>query len=210
MKPDEPRQKVGYARVSTTEQNLDMQVAALIKAGVPEDMIFTDKMSGASNKRPGLKAALKLAQHTQTDLVVWKLDRLGRTLLGIMEIMQLMDRRSVRLVSITEGFDMGTPFGKAMVGFLAVFAELERNLIRERTIAGLKRAKEKGVIVGRRETMTPERVARATEMISSGSTRAEILAEMQSMEGPAIARSRVQRWCKDYLELNPEDPTDDR
>ena len=110
---EESRKKVGYARVSTVEQNLDMQTAALIKAGVAEDLIFTDKMSGGSMSRPGLTAALKVAQHLNTEFVVWKLDRLGRTMLGIIEIMQLFEKRGVRLVSLSEGFDLGTPFGKA-------------------------------------------------------------------------------------------------
>lgn len=210
MAAESEKAKIGYARVSTTDQNLDMQVEALKRYGVHPDFIFTDTMSGGSMKRPGLKAALRIAQHMDTEFVVWKLDRLGRTMLGIIEVMKLFEDRGVRLVSITEGFDLGTPFGKAMVGMLAVFAEMERDLIRERTMAGLARARERGEVAGRPNAMTPERVEKAKAMLAQGSTPMQILGELREIKGPGISRARVYQWVKDMREIDPEDETDDR
>lgn len=203
---------VGYARVSTVDQNLDMQIEALVRHGVERDMIFTDKLSGASmSKRSGLKAGLQLAMAMRAEFVVWKLDRLGRTTIGVMETLQLFKEADVRLVSLTEGFDMGTPFGKAMVGFLAIFAEMERDLISERTKAGLARARERGAIVGRKNAMTEDRVEKTKEMLATGEPVSAILPVLKDMEGPSIGRSRLFDWVKDYrLTEEPSDPTDDR
>lgn len=204
--------KIGYARVSTSEQNLDMQVEALTQYGVPEGLIFTDKMSGATDKRPGFIRALKTAQHEDTEFVVWKLDRLGRTVMGIIETLQLLDKRGVHLVSLTERVDLGTPFGKAIVGFLAVFAELERNLIRERTLAGIRRAKERGEPHGRPTAMTQERIKVATQMLAERMhLQNDILPAMKEISGPPISRSVLYAWAKDQRRLMPlEDETDDR
>jgi len=208
---NEPR-KIGYARVSTSEQNLDMQIEALKKYGVREDLIFTDKMSGAIDKRPGFIGALKFAQREGTEFVVWKLDRLGRTVMGIIETLQLLDKRGVHLVSLTERVDLGTPFGKAIVGFLAVFAELERNLIRERTLAGIRRAKESGEPHGRPKAMTEERIRIATQMLAEGKhLQNAILPAMKKISGPPVSRSVLYAWAKDQRRLLPlEDETDDR
>jgi DNA invertase Pin-like site-specific DNA recombinase len=161
---------------------------------------------------PGFVSALKAAQYPGTGLVVWKLDRLGRTVLGIIETLQLLERRGVRLFSLTERMDLSTPFGKAMVGFLAVFAELERNLIRERTTAGLVRAKERGDPHGRPSVMTAERIEMAKAMLADGKhILHEILPVLQSMDGPKITRSPLSAWTKIYKRLVPlADETDDR
>lgn len=122
--------RIGYARVSTQDQSVDMQVAAMERYGVKPACIFTDTLSGAHAQRPGFIEAIRAAQQPGSEFVVWKLDRLGRTVTGVIDTMQLLDSRGVRVYSLTERLDLGTPFGKAMVGFLAVFSELERNLIR--------------------------------------------------------------------------------
>lgn len=208
----ENTRKIGYARVSTAEQNLDMQVAALKRYGVPEDLIFTDKMSGSSSKRPGFMSALKAAQYPGMELVVWKLDRLGRTVMGIIETLQLVDERDVHLVSLMERIDLGTPIGKAMVTLLAVFAQLERDMIRQRTMEGMKRAKERGGAHGRPATMTPERIEVAKLMLSEDKhILHEILPALQALAGPKITRSPLYAWTKDYKRMMPlEDETDDR
>lgn len=194
--------RLGYCRVSTAEQSLDMQVAAMIRYGVPEGLIFTDKMSGATSKRPGLIRALQLAQIPGTEFVVWKLDRLGRTVMGIIETLQLFERRGIVLYSLTERMDLSTPFGKAMIGFLAVFAELERNLIRERTNAGLKRAKERGDPHGRPAVMTAERIEVATRMLAERRhIEREILPALKLLDGPAITRSPLYAWTKHQKRL---------
>jgi len=204
--------KIGYCRVSTAEQNLDMQIEAMVRYGVPGEMIFTDKLSGAKSDRPGLTRALKTAQFAGTELVVWKLDRLGRTVMGIIETMQLLEGRGVTLFSLTERMDLSTPFGKAMLGFLAVFAELERNLIRERTMAGLKRAKERGDPHGRPAVMTAERIEVATRMLADHRhIEREILPVLQGLEGPSITRSPLYAWTKQQKRLmKPKVETDDR
>lgn len=203
--------KIGYARVSTIEQNLDMQIAALEKYGIPRNLIFTDRMSGASSKRPGFAKALKMARHEGTEFVVWKLDRLGRTVMGIIETMQRFEEDGVRLVSITDKFDLGTPMGRAMLQLLAVFAELERDLIRERTIAGIERARERGENPGRPNAMTEERVALARQMLIEGKHIVkEILPAVKKLPGPPIAKATLYAWTKDNKRLiEPEDDTDD-
>lgn len=196
--------KIGYCRVSTADQNLDMQIEAMKKYGVPEELIFTDKLSGAHTKRPGFIRALRLARHPDTEFVAWKLDRLGRSVLGIIETMQLLERRGVKLFSLTERMDLSTPFGKAMVGFLAVFAELERNLIRERTLSGIRRAKERGDAHGRPIVMTEPRIVLATQMLADGKhIEADILPELKRIKGPSISRAALYVWTRNQKRLMP-------
>ncbi|MCD1642575.1 recombinase family protein [Aurantimonas coralicida] len=200
---NKPTRKVGYARVSTADQNPDMQIDALKKYGVPEDLIFVDRMSGASMKRPEFLKALTVAQHEGTEFVVWKLDRLGRTIRGIIDTMQLLDGRKVHLVSLTERFDLGTAFGRAILHFLAVFAELERDMIRERTMAGLKRAKERGGAHGRPRSMTPERAAKADAMLRDGHRGATVWREVKAMPGPGLSRAAYYAWQQLWDVENP-------
>ena len=190
--------KVGYARVSTIEQNLDMQITALKQYGVKDEMIFTDKMSGAKTNRPGLDAAILAASKSGGEFVVWKLDRLGRTLLGIIGAMQVFEANNVLLISLTERFDLATPMGKGMFHIMAALAQMERDLIRERTIAGLKAARERGALHGRPQAMTPERVAKATELTMAGVSATQIIPALKAMPGPKIGRSRVYQWVKDF------------
>lgn len=204
------RPKVGYARVSTSEQNLENQIEALEHFGVDADLIYTDKMTGGTMKRPGLAKAIKMARMLQADFCVWKLDRLGRTTMGILSTVEFFEEQGVTLVSVTEPLDLSTPTGKLLVTQLASFAELERNLIQERTMRGLERARAEGRIPGRPESMTDERKARAIEMLKAGESTKAILAELKTMDGPTIGRTKVYNWVKDYRMLHPEDPTDDR
>lgn len=206
---NKPVRKIGYARVSTADQNPDMQIDALKKYGVPEDMIFVDRMSGASMKRPEFTKALKLARHEGTEFVVWKLDRLGRTIRGIIDTMQLIDERGVHMVSLTERFDISTPFGRAILHFLAVFAQLERDLIRERTMAGLKRAKERGGAHGRPKSMTPEREAKADKMLRDGERGATVWREVKAMPGPGLSRAAYYAWQQLWDVENPADDIED-
>lgn len=184
----------------------------MVRYGVPEQLVFTDKLSGATSKRPGLIQALQLAQIPGTEFVVWKIDRLGRTVLGIIETLQLLERRGVQPYSLTERMDLSTPFGKAMIQFLAVFAELERNLIRERTMAGLRRAKERGDPHGRPAVMTAERVTLATQMLADRKhIEREILPALKELPGPAITRSPLYAWTKMQKRLLvPAHSTEDR
>lgn len=189
-----PVRKIGYARVSTSDQNPDMQIAALKNYGVPEELIFVDKASGGTMKRPMFIRAMKTCQHEGSEFIVWKLDRLGRTLGGILETLEVLTDRGVEFVSLTERIDTKGPMGKAMVRLLAVFAELERDLIRERTKAGIARARERGERGGRPVAMTPERIAKAEEMLTAGERGNTVWKAMQQIDGPKISRAAYYAW----------------
>lgn len=200
-----PVRKIGYARVSTSDQNPDMQIAALKNYGVPEELIFVDKASGGTMKRPMFIRAMKTCQHEGSEFVVWKLDRLGRTLGGILETLEVLTDRGVEFVSLTERIDTKGPMGKAMIRLLAVFAELERDLIRERTKAGIARARERGERGGRPVAMTPERIAKAEEMLAAGERGNAVWRAMREIEGPTISRAAYYSWQKvwDVENRNP-------
>lgn len=196
---------IGYARVSTQDQSVDMQVAAMERYGVKSACIFTDTLSGAHAQRPGFIEAIRAAQQPGSEFVVWKLDRLGRTVTGVIDTMQLLDSRGVRVYSLTERLDLGTPFGKAMVGFLAVFAELERNLIRERTLAGLRRAKERGGAHGRPVVMTAPRIQLAMQMVDERrNVVGEIWPALLEIDGAPLSKSALYSWIRDYKQQERE------
>lgn len=139
---------VGYARVSTDEQNLDMQLNELAKFGVLPDDMFSEHVSATSKKRPALANALRQCR-TGDVFVVWRLDRVARSLKQLLDIMQELTDRGVGFVSLTERVDTTTAIGRLYVQLAGAFAEFERQLIVERTRAGVKRAKERGVRFGR-------------------------------------------------------------
>ena len=128
-------QRIGYTRVSTVSQTLDQQNAALEAAGVTKT--FSDTMSGARDDRPGLAALMEYVREGDT-VVVWKLDRLGRNTLHILETVKALTGLGVTLVSVTDGIDSSTAAGRMMIGVLGSLAEYERELTKERT--ALKRA----------------------------------------------------------------------
>ena len=138
--------RVGYARVSTTEQNLDLQTDALHAAGC--EHLFTDTISGTRVDRPGLAAALGECRTGDT-LVVWKLDRLGRSLPHLVETVRALGVRGVGFKSLQENIDTTTSGGKLIFHIFASLAEFERDLIRERTTAGLAAARARGRKGGR-------------------------------------------------------------
>ncbi len=139
---------IGYARVSKNEQNLDLQRDALIKAGCNEKNIFTDKITGTKAERRGLAQALSHLRAGDT-LVVWRLDRLGRSLKHLIETVTKLQGRGVAFKSITENIDTSTATGQLVFHIFGALAEFERNLIRERTIAGLEAARARGRLGGR-------------------------------------------------------------
>ncbi len=146
------RHKLGYARVSTADQNPDLQIKALERAGVDPRDIFWEQGSGMSTtKRREFQAMMKDVQRGDI-VVVWKLDRLGRTAQQLYDTFQRITAKGADIEVITQpGMDTKTPMGRAMFGMLAVFAEFERDMIHERTMAGLKLAREKGRTGGRRQ-----------------------------------------------------------
>lgn len=140
--------KIGYARVSTDDQNLDLQRDALGGAGC--ERLFTDTMSGAKADRPGLTAALEFARSGDV-LIVWRLDRLGRSLPDLVRLVGELDAKGVGFESLSEKIDATTAAGRLVFHVFAALAEFERNLIRERTHAGLAAARARGRKGGRRE-----------------------------------------------------------
>lgn len=159
---------IGYARVSTSDQNLDLQMDALRREGVAEGRIYTDKASGGpGTARPGFAAAQRACRRGDT-LVVWKLDRLGRSLLEVLEVCQRLEKKGAGLRVITDKIDTSTAMGRFVLHILAALAEMERGLIVERTKAGLAAAKARGRVGGRRRTVTPEQEAQAIAMLRAG------------------------------------------
>jgi len=136
----------GYARVSTEDQDMGLQIAAFEKYGV--DHMFSESASGKNMNRKRLQDLLKVMRDGDT-LVVWKIDRLGRSLMGVLGVIAELRKRSIEFVSITEQFDTTTPMGNAMMQIALVFAELEREMISERTKAGMAAAKMRGKKAGR-------------------------------------------------------------
>jgi len=147
-------QRVGYARVSTAEQSLDLQLDALEKSGC--DRIFQDVMSGGKDVRPGLTDCLSYLREGDT-LVVYKLDRLGRSIRHLVTTVDDLSRRGVKFESLQERID-DSPTGRLLLGMFSTIAEFERNLIRERTIAGLASARARGRRGGRPKALTKAKI----------------------------------------------------
>lgn len=164
--------KIGYTRVSTVAQTLEQQNDALAAAGVTKT--FSDVMSGARDDRPGLTALLDYVREGDT-VVVWKLDRLGRNTLHILEVVKALTERGVRLVSTTDGIDSSTAAGRMVIGVLASMAEFERELTIERTALKRVAAKMNGTKFGRpRKVDDAEHIATAKRMKVDGHTGKDI------------------------------------
>lgn len=152
---------IGYARVSTWDQNLDLQLDALKAAGA--EKVFTDHASGSKTSRPGLDECLAYLRPDDV-LVIWKLDRLGRSSQHLVNLMADFAERGVGFVILTLGVDTRTPTGKLMMTFFAGWAEFERDLIVERTKAGLEAARARGRVGGRKPALTDAQAQTAREM----------------------------------------------
>jgi DNA invertase Pin-like site-specific DNA recombinase len=158
--------KYGYARVSTEDQNPALQLAALQRAGCKT--VFKDEgLSGMTTKRPALLRCLKRLESGDT-LIVWKLDRLGRSLRDLITLLDDLRARGVKFRSLTESIDTETPTGRALWQMIGVLAELERSLISERTRAGVKAAKARGVKFGRKPKLTSQQISHARKLIEQG------------------------------------------
>ena len=145
---------IGYARVSTADQNLEMQIEALKRYGVLEEHIYSESMSGVKKNRPALAAALRQLREGDT-LVVWKLDRIARSINNLLDIMKDLEDKGIKFRSITEGVETETPTGKMILIVMGALAQFERDLIVERTRAGVAAAKERGVKFGREYKLNP-------------------------------------------------------
>jgi DNA invertase Pin-like site-specific DNA recombinase len=158
---------IGYARVSTNEQNLDLQRDALKKAGC--EQIYTDNVSGTKAERKGLTEALSHLREGDT-LVVWRLDRLGRSLRHLIDTVTEFQTRGIGFKSVTESIDTTTSGGKLIFHIFGALAEFEREIIRERTNAGLSAARQRGRKGGRRTKLTPKQLQIARELYESKQT----------------------------------------
>jgi len=156
---------IGYARVSTLEQEAALQLDALEAAGC--ERIYTDRSSGALAERPDLARAVDHLRDGDT-LVVWRLDRLGRSLRHLVETVGALEERGIGFRSLTESIDTTTPGGRLVFHVFAALAEFERDLIRERTHAGLAAARARGRRGGRRPVMSAEKLEVARTMYKSG------------------------------------------
>ncbi|WP_375382977.1 recombinase family protein [uncultured Sphingomonas sp.] len=162
---------IGYARVSTADQDLSMQLHALQEAGC--EKTFSDKASGAKVDRVGLTDALSHARAGDM-LVVWKLDRLGRTMKGLVDLAADLAERKVGLRSLTDGIDTSGTAGKLVFHIMAAMAEMERDLTRERTNAALALARAQGRVGGREPVMTPKKLDAARKLLASGTRPREV------------------------------------
>ncbi|MFT4012765.1 MAG: recombinase family protein [Paracoccus sp. (in: a-proteobacteria)] len=169
--------KVGYARVSTEEQNLDLQRAALRLAGCR--MVFEDHaVSGATHERPGLAQAMDVLGPGDV-LVVWKLDRLSRSLAHLVKIIDELGRCGIGFASLTESIDTTSPGGRFLFHIMAALAEFERALIAERTRAGMVAARERGKTLGRPRKLSDTAVAQARLAVAeTGKPVARVASEM--------------------------------
>lgn len=166
---------IGYMRVSTDSerQTTNLQKDALLKSGVDPRHIFEDKISGAKDKRIGLEKALEFLQPGDC-LVVWKLDRLGRSLSHLLSIIKDLHKRGVAFKSLTEQMDTTTSHGELLFNIFGSLAQYERALIKERVIAGLEAAKRRGRIGGRPRSISEEKMEAILEDLKAGTSKAAV------------------------------------
>ena len=179
---------IGYARVSTSDQTLDLQKDALEKAGC--ERIFTDTASGAKAERKGLDEALSHIREGDS-LVVWRLDRLGRSLPHLIETITGLNNRQIGFKSITEAIDTTTSGGKLIFHIFGALAEFERDIIRERTQAGLSAARARGRLGGRPKALTGRKAAIAKELYNNGKSTVDAICRTLN-----ISRATFYRYIK--------------
>ncbi|WP_010110092.1 recombinase family protein [Verminephrobacter aporrectodeae] len=156
---------IGYARVSTQDQILDLQIEALKKAGCKK--VFDDKISDSRAEQPGLAKALEMLREGDT-LVVWKLDRLGRSVKNLLDFVTGLSMQKVQFKSLSDAIDTGTPSGRFFFHVMASLAEMERELTVERTRAGLEVARRLGRTGGRKRQMTDSKIESAKKLLANG------------------------------------------
>jgi DNA invertase Pin-like site-specific DNA recombinase len=176
---------IGYARVSTQDQNPELQLDALQAAGC--EKIFVEKASGAQRERPELKAALAYMRAGDT-LVVWKLDRLARSLKQLIETIEGMEEREIGFRSVTEAIDTTTSGGRLTFHIFAALAEFERSIIRERTRSGLESARKRGRLGGRPPALSPQDLQAAKALLSNPKITVEEVAKRLNVAPSTLYR----------------------
>lgn len=178
-------QRIGYARVSTDDQNLDLQFDALQRAGIHDDRVYSDTASGKDAERKELAACIKALREGDT-LVVWRLDRLGRSLPDLVRIVGELEQKGVSLESLTEKIETGSAAGKLVFHVFAALAEFERNLIRERTRAGLEAARARGRSGGRKPKLTEVQIKEINTMVDAQKLSIGRIAELYGVSRTTI------------------------
>jgi len=176
---------IGYARVSISDQSLDLQKDALIKIGC--EKIYEDKISGTSKSRPGLDKTLEMLRAGDT-LVVWKLDRLGRSVKNLISLISDLNSRNIHFKSITDSIDTSTTSGRFFFHIMASLSEMERELIVERTKAGLEAAKKLGRVGGRKRKMTDSKINSAKKLLASGVVPKDVAQNL------GVSLATLYRW----------------
>lgn len=174
---------IGYARVSTDDQNLDLQNDALTQAGC--ERIYRDKASGAKAERPGLKRAFDDIRTGDT-LVVWRLDRLGRSLKDLIARAEILEHKGAGLKSLQEAIDTESSGGRLVFHMFGALAEFERNLVRERTQAGLIAARSRGRLGGRRKTLSTEKRRHVVELYRSRAHTVQEICRLMGISKPTL------------------------
>lgn len=177
--------RIGYARVSTSDQNLSLQIDSLEQVGCKK--IFEDKISGAKDDRPGLNQAIEMLREGDT-LVVWKLDRLGRSLKSLITLIGELEERGVNFKSVTDSIDTSTPAGRFFFHMIASLAQMERELIAERTRAGLEAARRQGRFGGRKPVMTESKLKVARKLLKSGELPKDVARDL------GVSLATLYRW----------------
>jgi DNA invertase Pin-like site-specific DNA recombinase len=178
--------KIGYARVSTNEQHLDLQLKALEADDC--ELVFTDQgISGSTFDRPGLTEALDAVQSGDM-LIVWRLDRLGRSLIDLIQVINDLGKREVEFRSLNEAIDTSTSGGRLTFHIMAAMAEFERSIISERTKAGMSVARSRGSFIGRPPALTPNQILEARDAIASEKISIVDLAERYKVHPRTLVR----------------------
>lgn len=186
---------IGYARVSTQEQNLDAQLDALKSANC--EQVFQEKFTGKQRERPELNICIRTLREGDV-LVVWKLDRLARSLKDLVEIISQLDERKVGFKSLTEAIDTTSAGGRLIFHIFGALAEFEHNLIRERTLAGLAAARARGRKGGRKPSMSEHDVKKAAAMLKDPQITKTEVAEHFKVSRLTLNKS-LKRWGFDGL-----------
>ena len=187
---------IGYARVSTEEQNLDLQIDALVKAGVEPTHIYREKISSRRKKRPELEHALKALRLGDT-LVVWRLDRIGRSVIDLAQIAQDLNYQGIELRSLTEQLDTHTAGGRLIFNVFSAVAQFERDIISERTKAGLAAARKRGTFrPGKKKALKPKEARAMFVMYDSHEFTVAEICQKFGIKKSAFYRYREHR--EDY------------
>lgn len=177
--------QVGYARVSTKAQNLDLQREAIAQAGC--DKIYEDKASGTKASRKGLDLALEVLREGDS-LVVWKLDRLGRNVKDLVTLVGELEQRGIHFKSLTDNIDTSSTAGRFFFHVMASLAQMERELLVERTRAGLDAARKRGRVGGRKRAMTDSKLQSAKRLLADGVPSKDVASDL------GVSVPTLYRW----------------